>query len=100
MSAISPEVFSWVMKRRETVRSFLRWYPSSWPAVRIFKGLEYLICDLWDDGVPVCLYGFSSPLWKGDAVQPFGKPIISSTNRGDSWEVLPVAARTRLVMLS
>ena len=36
MSIISVEVFSWVTNRRDTERSFLRWYPSSCPAVIIF----------------------------------------------------------------
>ena len=44
---------------------------------------------LWDYGVSVGFDRFLSPLRKGDVIQFSGKPIISSTNRGLSWEVFP-----------
>ena len=45
--------------------------------------------DLWNYGVAVSFDGFVSPLRKGNSVQFGGKPIISATNRGLSWEDMP-----------
>ena len=48
------------------------------------------MCYLRHYCIAVCFYAFVAPLWKGNCVQSVGKPIISATNRGFSWEVLPV----------
>jgi hypothetical protein len=53
----------------------------------LIYGSKYLVSDLRHDRVAVCFHGFFSPLRKGDSVQFGGKPIISATNRGLSWEV-------------
>src|SRR5690606_6859722 len=46
-------------------------------------------CHLRHDGVAVCLYAFRPPLRKGNSVHFSGKPIISPTNRGLSWPLIP-----------
>lgn len=51
---------------------------------------EYLQCYLRHDGVSVGFNGHVSPFRKGNTVQSTGNPIISATNRGLSWEVVPV----------
>lgn len=51
---------------------------------------EYLQCYLRHDGVSVGFDGHVSPFRKGNTVQSTGNPIISATNRGLSWEVIPV----------
>ena len=48
---------------------------------------------LGDDGVPVSLDGLLPPGRKGNTVQLVGNPIISATNRGLSWKLLPVLGK-------
>ena len=48
---------------------------------------------LGDDGVPVSLDGLLPPGRKGNTVQLTGNPIISATNRGLSWKLLPAWAK-------
>ena len=50
---------------------------------------EYLINHLWHDCVAVGSEAFFPPLRKGNAVQQGGKPIMSATYRGLSWEGCP-----------
>ena len=51
---------------------------------------EYLQCYLRHDGVSVGFDGHVSPFRKGNTVQSTGNPIISATNRGLSWKLVPV----------
>lgn len=51
---------------------------------------EYLQCYLRHDGVSVGFDGHVSPFRKGNTVQSTGNPIISPTNKGLSWEIVPV----------
>lgn len=48
---------------------------------------------LGDDGVPVSLDGLLPPGRKGNTVQLVGNPIISATNRGLSWKLLPMCSK-------
>lgn len=48
---------------------------------------------LGDDGISVSLDGLLPPGRKGDTVQLTGNPIISATNRGLSWKLLPARAK-------
>mgnify|MGYP006950638076 FL=1 len=48
---------------------------------------------LGDDGVSVSLDGLLPPGRKGNTVQLTGNPIISATNRGLSWKLLPARAK-------
>ena len=48
---------------------------------------------LGDDGVSISLDGLLPPGRKGNTVQLTGNPIISATNRGLSWKLLPVWAK-------
>lgn len=63
----------------------------SFPEYFILYRPEQFEHDLWNHRVAECLYGFRSPLGKRNGKTRYikGKPIISPTNRGDSWEVPP-----------
>ena len=52
--------------------------------------LKNLKNDTWNYCISVGFNAFVSPLRKGDSVQSIGKPIISATNWGLSWEVFEV----------
>lgn len=57
-------------------------------------GLENLKCYGRYYRVPVGFYGFVAVLRNGNSNQSTGNPIISATNRGLSWEVVPSGAFT------
>ena len=65
----------------------------------LFDCLKNLIYHLRHYGIAIGLYAFVSPFWKGNSVQSEGKPIISPTNRGLSWEFFPIHSSELLAIV-